>query len=78
MDDYFHRRELLIHQDKARRVDSRRADNLSQLELQADMIVRDIRTAEAISVWGVEQDSRGDEDPTHMFPGMAFLTGKGL
>ena len=43
---------------------------LSELEIQADRVIRDIRAAEAASIWNREY-----EGIPHPFPGMEFLTG---
>jgi adenosine deaminase CECR1 len=67
--DYLQRREKLIAEDRALRVDHVRA-NYTAAELKADDVVRAIRTREADSVWGVER-----EDVPHPYPGMEFLNG---
>ena len=70
---YLNQRAQLIREDRARRVDHEKLDNLSPAEVQAEKLVRDIRKEEAISVWGAQHD----EIP-HPFPGMEFLTGRSL
>lgn len=79
MDAYFKQREQLILEDRALRVDHLGAINATSAEKQADRIIRDIRSAEAASVWGVgsfdiEKHQLGAK-VTNLFPGMAFLTG---
>lgn len=65
------RRELIL-QDRALRADHVR-DDLSQAEINADAALRNIRAAEAATIWSAEY-------PTipHPFPGMEFLTGQSL
>ncbi|KAJ8581397.1 Metallo-dependent hydrolase [Rhizopogon salebrosus TDB-379] len=70
--DYLQRREKLIAEDRALRVDHVRA-NYTAAELKADDVVRAIRTREADSVWGVER-----EDVPHPYPGMEFLNAKDI
>ena len=80
MDEYLQRRQQLINVDRARRVDassSAKDASLARLAQDADSIFREIRALEAESIWGPESDSPASvDDPTHIFPGMAFLTGK--
>ena len=78
MDDYLHRREKLIAEDRALRVDSRDTfDGLGRLMDDAEAIVRGIRAAEAVSVWGPDSNAAHHADNgTHIFPGMGFLTGR--
>ena len=66
---YLQRREKLIADDRALRLDRVRA-NYTAAELKADEAVRAIRAREAISVWGAERD-----DVPHPYPGMEFLNG---
>lgn len=66
-------RESLIAEDRALRVDSRRTNNLTELELKADAIFRDLRAKEAQSIW-----SQDHPEIAHPFPGMEFLTGKAI
>ena len=70
--DYLQRREKLIAEDRALRVDRVRT-NYTAAELKADEVVRAIRAREAVSVWGVEH-----EDVPHPYPGMEFLNGMTL
>ncbi|OAX42292.1 Metallo-dependent hydrolase [Rhizopogon vinicolor AM-OR11-026] len=70
--DYLQRREKLIAEDRALRVDRVRAHHTAA-ELKADEVVRAIRTREAVSVWGVE-----GKDIPHPYPGMEFLNGRML
>lgn len=67
--DYLEKREKLIADDRALRVDHVRA-NYTAVELKAEEVVRAIRAREAVSVWGVER-----EDVPHPYPGMEFLNG---
>jgi adenosine deaminase CECR1 len=67
--DYLEKREKLIADDRALRVDHVRA-NYTAAELRAEEVVRAIRAREAVSVWGVER-----EDVPHPYPGMEFLNG---
>lgn len=80
MEEYLHRREQLINLDRARRIDLNpppKDPQLSRLENDADLIFRKIRTLEETSIWGPESDPLASaDDPTHIFPGMAFLTGE--
>jgi len=66
---YLQRREKLIADDRALRLDRVRA-NYTAAELKADGVVRAIRAREAISVWEAERD-----DVPHPYPGMEFLNG---
>ncbi|KAG2116595.1 Metallo-dependent hydrolase [Suillus discolor] len=68
--DYLQRREKLIAEDRALRIDHVRA-NYSAAEIKADKVVRSIRAKEAVSVWGVDH-----EDIPHPYPGMEFLNAK--
>ena len=70
--DYLQRREKLIAEDRALRVDRVRAHHTAA-ELKADEVVRAIRTREAVSVWGVD-----GKDVPHPYPGMEFLNGRML
>ncbi|KAI0945708.1 hypothetical protein AcW1_001866 [Taiwanofungus camphoratus] len=80
MNSYLERREQLIHEDRAHRVDSSRLKNLTDVEAQADRIVRRIRADEAQSIWGTEGKTIFDYVPEdtspNVFPGMAFLTSR--
>ena len=70
---YLEEREQLIAQDRALRVDAHALTQASEAEKKAEEIVRRIRAKENESVWG----PNAPEIPgaTHVFPGMAFLTG---
>ena len=80
MDEYLERRQQLINVDRARRIDaspSAKDVSLARLSQDADSIFREIRALEAESIWGPESDPPAAvDDPTHIFPGMAFLTGE--
>ncbi|KAG1756381.1 Metallo-dependent hydrolase [Suillus paluster] len=65
--EYLQRREKLIAEDRALRIDHVRA-NYTAAELKADEVVRSIRAREAVTVWGVDR-----EDVPHPYPGMEFL-----
>jgi len=67
--DYLQRREKLIAEDRALRIDRVRA-NYTATELKADEVVRSIRAREAVTVWGINH-----EHVPHPFPGMEFLNG---
>ncbi|CCM05080.1 uncharacterized protein FIBRA_07287 [Fibroporia radiculosa] len=81
-DEYFARRQQLIQEDRARRVDTNKLQRLTNIEKRADNIVRSIRSAEAVSVWGTESttifDYTPDDTTPNVFPGMAFLTGRDI
>ncbi|KAG1877719.1 Metallo-dependent hydrolase [Suillus subalutaceus] len=68
--DYLQRRDKLIAEDRALRIDRVRA-NYSMAELKADEVVRSIRAKEAVSFWGVDH-----ENVLHPYPGMEFLNAK--
>ncbi|KAG1731765.1 Metallo-dependent hydrolase [Suillus lakei] len=70
--DYLQRREELITEDRALRIDCVRA-NYTPAELKADEVVRSIRAREALTVWGVDH-----EDVPHPYPGMEFLNAKDI
>jgi adenosine deaminase CECR1 len=67
--DYLQRRDELIAEDRALRIDHVRA-NYSVAELKADEVVRSIRAKEEVSVWAVDH-----ENVPHPYPGMEFLHG---
>ncbi|KAF5358069.1 hypothetical protein D9756_001350 [Leucocoprinus leucothites] len=73
--DYLKQREELIDADRALRRDRLFAESSSALKLEreADKVVRRIRAEEAVGVW--KEDHL---DVPHPFPGMEFLTGKGI
>ena len=72
MEEYLAKREDLILQDRAKRVDQNASRKLSSEERQADEIIRRIRKEEGETIWGKEQ-LQGSEQ---LFPGMEFLTGR--
>lgn len=77
MDEYLAKRAALIAEDRVGRLDSGRREFYTADSEKADGIVRRIRAAEAISVWGADNKAvDGADDATHLFPGMAFLTGE--
>lgn len=65
---YQEARAALIHEDRYLRRDGHIKH--SDAEVKADQIIRDIRTAEASTIWMQEHESI-----PHLFPGMEFLTG---
>lgn len=72
--EYLVRRQALISEDRAQRPDAHTRP-LSKDEAEADKLVRVVRAKEAVDVWGPDSNSDFD-DGTHLFPGMAFLTGE--
>ncbi|KIP06026.1 hypothetical protein PHLGIDRAFT_128501 [Phlebiopsis gigantea 11061_1 CR5-6] len=79
MDEYLAKRAALIAEDRVGRLDSGRREFYTADSEKADGIVRRIRAAEAISVWGADNKAvDGADDATHLFPGMAFLTAREL
>lgn len=80
MSDYWARRDRLILEDRAQRVDVEKLRTLSDIEAQAEQIIRQIRVEEAAAVWGVGSRSVFEynpvEDSPNVFPGMAFLTAR--
>ncbi|KAJ7709676.1 hypothetical protein B0H17DRAFT_1028673 [Mycena rosella] len=68
---YKEQRAALISSDRALRPDHSTA--VSAAEAKADKFVRELRAAEAISVWATEH-----EGVPHPFPGMEFLTGRSI
>ena len=71
--EYFARRQALIYEDRAHRLDAH-TRSPSEDEAEADKLVRVVRAQEAVEVWGPDSNSDFSDD-THLFPGMAFLTG---
>ncbi|KAJ3712255.1 hypothetical protein C8R42DRAFT_687427 [Lentinula raphanica] len=63
-------RKELIMTDRAQRADYKKGE-LSELEALADKTIRQVRRAEAASIWSLEY-----EGIPHPFPGMEFLTGR--
>ena len=75
MEHYLVKRAQLIAEDRGGRLDNDREFYTATSE-KADKFVRRIRADEAISVWGMDNKAPHDaDDATHLFPGMAFLTG---
>ncbi|KAJ7724486.1 hypothetical protein DFH07DRAFT_854944 [Mycena maculata] len=69
---YKEQRTALINRDRSLRADhSRKA--VSEAEAKADKIVRELRSSEAVSIWGADHDGI-----PHPFPGMEFLTGRSI
>ncbi|KAJ7510093.1 hypothetical protein B0H11DRAFT_2152419 [Mycena galericulata] len=68
---YKEQRAALIDLDRSLRADHLR--KVSAAEVKADKIIRDLRSAEAVSVWGADHDG-----VPHPFPGMEFLTGRSI
>lgn len=73
--EYFARRQALISEDRAQRLDAQPL-TLSEKEAEADKLVRVVRAREALNVWGPESGNADIDDESHLFPGMAFLTGE--
>lgn len=65
---YRERRAALISDDRSYRRDIR--TQLSEAEVKAEKVVREIRALEASTIWEQEHPSI-----PHPFPGMEFLTG---
>ena len=74
MEDYLARRNELIARDRALRPDAA-VGSTSTDELQADKILRSIRSAEAETIWSPKREVRHVHGSSRMFPGMEFLTG---
>ncbi|TFK76212.1 adenosine deaminase-like growth [Pluteus cervinus] len=72
LEQYKAQRASLIEQDYLLRRD-RLPSEVSDLESEADAVIRRIRTEEAESIW-----SASHESIPHPFPGMEFLTGKSI
>ena len=72
-DEYIRERQRLIAEDRGRRVDALALAQATNVERQADEIVRRIRTKENKTVWG--PDAPTIPGSMHVFPGMGFLTG---
>ncbi|EGN95556.1 hypothetical protein SERLA73DRAFT_186633 [Serpula lacrymans var. lacrymans S7.3] len=70
---YERSRVQLIDEDRALRVDHPRTVKFTAAEIEADRIVRNIRSLETQSIWGADH-----EDIPHVFPGMEFLTAKDI
>lgn len=79
VNDHLKLRQQLIAEDRANRLDQDNLHEFGEHHARADAIVRRIRAEEAISVWGPDNHAfHGEGDATHLFPGMAFLTGMWL
>nr|VWP00298.1 Inositol-pentakisphosphate 2-kinase (EC (Inositol-1,3,4,5,6-pentakisphosphate 2-kinase) (Ins(1,3,4,5,6)P5 2-kinase) (InsP5 2-kinase) [Ganoderma boninense] len=74
MEDYLFKRQNLIIEDRAKRVDRNTTHKLSHEESRADDLLKRIRKEEGETIWGKEQL----HDSEQLFPGMEFLTGKSL
>ncbi|KAJ3801503.1 hypothetical protein GGU11DRAFT_769377 [Lentinula aff. detonsa] len=70
--EYEANRKDLILADRAQRADHKKGQ-LSKLEDLADKVIRQVRAAEAASIWSLEY-----EGIPHPFPGMEFLTGRSI
>ena len=75
MEEYLRQRQELVARDRALRRDNAPAANFSSDELKADEVLKDIRNAEAKSVWGQQLEVEHMQGSQQMFPGMEFLTG---
>lgn len=75
MDDYLRKREELMLKDRALRYDHATDREPSADEVVADKVLRNIRTAEAESVWDPNRKTEQPHGSQQMFPGMEFLTG---
>ncbi|KAI0820230.1 Metallo-dependent hydrolase [Trametes gibbosa] len=76
MDGYLSRRQQLIADDKALRVDTVYQASLSADESRADKVLRRIRASEAVSVWSTAQPQKPQHGSQKLFPGMEFLTAR--
>ncbi|KAF9077125.1 hypothetical protein BDP27DRAFT_1397602 [Rhodocollybia butyracea] len=72
MAEYQAERRQLIAEDRSGRLDYKKGP-LSEQEALADKVIREVRAAEASSIW-----SREYEGIPHPFPGMEFLTGRSI
>ena len=77
MEEYLAKREALILEDRAKRVDHATSRAFSSEERRADEIIRHIRRAEAEVVWDPAVAVNHDHGSQQLFPGMEFLTGRG-
>lgn len=73
LDMYKTERDALIADDRSLRLDSRKGDTLTDTEIRADRIIRDLRSKGASSIWSADYNAI-----PHPFPGMEFLTGKSI
>ncbi|RDX47025.1 Metallo-dependent hydrolase [Lentinus brumalis] len=76
MDDYLRKREELMLKDRALRYDHATDREPSADEVVADKVLRNIRTAEAESVWDPNRKTEQPHGSQQMFPGMEFLTAR--
>ncbi|KAH7873630.1 uncharacterized protein C8R40DRAFT_1172422 [Lentinula edodes] len=72
IEEYEANRKELILADRAQRADHKKGQ-LSELEVLADKVIREVRATEAASIWNREY-----EGIPHPFPGMEFLTGRSI
>ncbi|TBU35454.1 Metallo-dependent hydrolase [Dichomitus squalens] len=72
MEEYLAKRQNLIQEDRARRVDQNAVHRSSPDEIRADELIRRIRKEEGETIWG-KQQLHGSEQ---LFPGMEFLTSR--
>ncbi|KAJ3902865.1 hypothetical protein F5879DRAFT_962352 [Lentinula edodes] len=72
IEEYEANRKELIFADRAQRADHKKGQ-LSELEVLADKVIREVRATEAASIWNREY-----EGIPHPFPGMEFLTGRSI
>ncbi|TFY61302.1 hypothetical protein EVJ58_g4596 [Rhodofomes roseus] len=77
--EYLQRRDQLVREDRALRVDASRLASLTDVEAKAEAVVRATRAVEADSVWGTGKsifDYNPIDSTPNVFPGMAFLTAR--
>ncbi|KAJ3880680.1 hypothetical protein F5051DRAFT_480111 [Lentinula edodes] len=72
IEEYEANRKELIFADRAQRADHKKGQ-LSELEVLADKVIREVRATEAASIWNREYAGI-----PHPFPGMEFLTGRSI
>ncbi|KAM5534846.1 hypothetical protein V8D89_011485 [Ganoderma adspersum] len=72
MEEYLVKRQSLIIEDRAKRVDRNTAYKLSPEENIADELLRRIRKEEGETIWGKERLHHSEQ----LFPGMEFLTAR--
>jgi adenosine deaminase CECR1 len=73
LEEYFCKREKLIHQDRSLRRDLANATPVSEHEARAEQLVLHLREKEGSTIWSADY-----QDIPHPFPGMEFLTGMHL
>ncbi|KZT26495.1 adenosine deaminase-related growth [Neolentinus lepideus HHB14362 ss-1] len=71
--EYIAKREAFINDERTLRREHARLKACSDVEAQADRIIRKIRKEEALTIWSEESDSI-----PHIFPGMEFLTSRDI